>query len=261
MQQAEDFRAESLALHALLKDLPDHRYREPTQFKDWTVDDILQHLHFWNGMAALQITDPDLLAERIDGALSDKRGMRAFERDTLGDPRGRPLLDAWINEAGRVADLYAGVDPKRRLRWAGPDMSARSSMTARLMESWAHGQAVYDLLGVVRRNEDRIRNIVVLGVNTYGWSFSNRGEDVPSVIPLLRLTAPSGEIWTFGEDTGGGEISGPAEAFCQVVTQCRNVADTPLRVEGSNAAAWMARAQCFAGPPMTPPAPGTRGIR
>ena len=38
-------------------------------------------------------------------------------------------------------------------------MSARSSISARLMETWAHGQAVYDRLGVVRVDTDRIRNI------------------------------------------------------------------------------------------------------
>ncbi|MEC7290559.1 MAG: TIGR03084 family protein, partial [Pseudomonadota bacterium] len=53
-------------------------------------------------------------------------------------------------------------------------------------------------------------------------------------------------------------ITGPAEAFCQVVTQTRNVADTTLSVVGTTAADWMSKAQCFAGPPETPPAPGVR---
>lgn len=261
MQQAEDFRAESLALHALLKSIPPDHFDEPTQFKDWTINDILQHLHFWNGMAALQITDPDTLSTRIDDALSNRNGMRAFERDFLNDPRGAALLEAWAADVTRVAGLYADIDPKRRLRWAGPDMSARSSMTARLMETWAHGQAIFDHLGVARQNDDRIRNIVVLGINTYAWSFSNRGKEPPAPPPMLRLTAPSGSEWVFGDDDTGGLIEGPAEAFCQVVTQCRNVADTALRVSGRHAEAWMACAQCFAGPPMTPPAPGTRHIR
>lgn len=265
MEQAEDFRAESLTLHSLLKDLPGDCYGAPTQFKDWTIDDILQHLHFWNGMAALQVTDPDTLRERIKNALSDKRGMRAFERDFLGNPSGTDLLRIWSDEAERVADIYADIDPKKRLCWAGPDMSARSSMTARLMETWAHGQAIYDQLGVSRQNQDRIRNIVILGLNTYDWSFSNRGEVPPAPVPTLRLTAPSGAAWVFGGGDGDGNeeelIEGPAEAFCQVVTQCRNVADTALTVTGANAAAWMAQAQCFAGPPMEPPPPGRRHIR
>jgi uncharacterized protein (TIGR03084 family) len=140
-------------------------------------------------------------------------------------------------------------------------MSARSSITARLMETWAHGQEVYDQLGSVRLNKDRIRNIVVLGVNTYAWTFSNRKQPVPEPMPYLVLTSPSGEIWTYGEDQADNRIEGAAEEFCQVVTQVRNVADTRLTVLGTNATAWMEQAQCFAGPPQPPPAPGTRRIR
>jgi hypothetical protein len=43
-----------------------------------------------------------------------------------------------------------------------------------------------------------------------------------------------------------------------VVTQVRAVADTELQVTGDTARRWMAIAQCFAGPPQDPPAPGSR---
>jgi hypothetical protein len=63
-----------------------------------------------------------------------------------------------------MSDHFGVADPSQRVKWAGPDMSVRSAITARLMETWAHGQAIYDVLGVERRDEDRIRNIAVLGV-------------------------------------------------------------------------------------------------
>jgi hypothetical protein len=53
-------------------------------------------------------------------------------------------------------------------------------------------------------------------------------------------------------------LEGRATEFCQVVTQCRNIADTSLKVSGDVARQWMAVAQCFAGPPQDPPAPGVR---
>ena len=84
---------------------------------------------------------------------------------------GRMLLEAVL------------ADPKARLKWPGPDMSARSSITARLMETWAHGQEVYDHLGVVRQNADRIQNIVVLGVNTFGWTYATRKQTPPGPMP------------------------------------------------------------------------------
>jgi hypothetical protein len=46
--------------------------------------------------------------------------------------------------------------------------------------------------------------------------------------------------------------------FCQVVAQTRNIEDTALRVSGEVAHEWMSLAQCFAGPPVDPPAPGSR---
>ncbi len=258
MQQAEDFRAESEALNALLQGADEARFSEPTQFKSWTIDAVLQHLYFWNIMAGFQITDEDQLVETMSKIASQKGGMRAFENDHFEGLSGHALRKAWFANVQETADLFADADPKQRLKWAGPDMSARSSITARLMETWAHGQEVYDHLGVVRENEDRIQNIVVLGVNTFGWTYRTRREDPPGPMPHLKLTAPSGAVWTYGEDTSEDLIEGRAEEFCQVVTQTRNIADTDLIVTGPVAADWMSKAQCFAGAPETPPAPGTR---
>lgn len=261
MQQAEDFRAESRALLALLEGADAARFDEPTQFKAWTINAVLQHLHFWNQMAGLQLSDEPLLLQRIAAVKSHVGGMRAFENAHFGGLAGRPLLEAWAAGVEATADAFAKADPKARLKWPGPDMSARSSITARLMETWAHGQEVYDHLGVVRQNADRVQNIVMLGVNTFGWTYATRGQTPPGPMPHLVLTAPSGAVWTYGEPSETERIEGPAEAFCQVVTQVRNVADTPLKVSGPVATDWMHKAQCFAGGPETPPAPGTRYTR
>jgi uncharacterized protein (TIGR03084 family) len=126
------------------------------------------------------------------------------------------------------------------------------------METWAHGQEVYDLLGVERVDTDRIRNIAVLGVNTFGWTFVNRKLAVPQPVPHVRLDAPSGDVWEWNAGVESDLVAGSASEFCQVVTQVRNLADTKLRVEGEVAKRWMSIAQCFAGPAEDPPPPGTR---
>jgi len=69
---------------------------------------------------------------------------------------------------------------------------------------------------------------------------------------------PSGAVWAWGPPEADNFVEGSAVEFCQVVTQVRNVADTALRVVGATATQWMAIAQCFAGPPEDPPAPGSR---
>jgi len=263
MQQAHDFLTESEALHALVAPLTDEELAQATAFKGWTVNDVIGHLHMWNQAADLSLTDEagfqaffaGIRRHVADGSL------RQAETRWLDGLAGRALVEAWMVGCRDVAAHFAAADPSLRVKWAGPDMSARSSITARLMETWAHGQEVYDQLGVVRQNGDRIRNIVILGVNTYRWTFLVREQEPPEPVPFLDLEAPSGERWTFGEPNDAESIRGLAEQFCQVVTQVRNVADTSLDVVGPNANLWMSQAQCFAGPPETPPAPGTRRTR
>lgn len=260
LSQAQDFLAESEALHAAIADLDDAGLRQTTQFKGWTIEDVLVHLHFWNRGADLAARDAAAFQEVIGGAMTSLKetgSLRSTENATIA-ARGTALRDAWIDLVRDMAPRWAEMDPKTRLIWVGPSMSARSFMTARQMETWAHGMEIFDTLGLSRRNRDRIRNIVILGVNTFGWSHQVHGLPVPDTMPKLDLTAPSGALWEFG-DAAGGRITGTATDFAAVVTQTRALADTGLQVQGALAETWMANAQCFAGPPETPPAPGTRG--
>jgi uncharacterized protein (TIGR03084 family) len=264
MQQAQDFLDESEALAAVLGGLSEAQWAEPTQFKRWTSNDVIVHLHFWNRAADLSLVDPDAFSRLLADVFASLRraSLREFENAYIAE-RGSALLAAWSAQFRDMATRWAGADPKARVKWAGPDMSARSSITARQMETWAHGQAVFDRLGIERRDSDRLRNIVMLGVNTFGWSHRTQGLDVPAQMPRLSLTAPSGEVWQFEENAAdaAGSISGRAVEFAQVVTQTRNIADTALVVVGDVAQRWMQTAQCFAGAKETPPAPGTRFVQ
>ena len=114
------------------------------------------------------------------------------------------------------------------------------------------------LQGQERSASDRIKNVAVIGINTFGWTFANRGLSAPAVRPYVRLTAPSGATWEWNQPDQKNLVEGDAVEFCQVVTQTRNIADTTLKVVGESANAWMSVAQCFAGPPENPPAAGTR---
>ena len=258
MEQAKDFLEENEALYAVLADVSGEQWNTVTQFKGWTLNDVLVHLHFWNQMAELSLNDEAAFQARVAETFAgiQSKGFRATENAMIPE-RGEELREAWRALYTDMGRRWAGLDPKRRVKWAGPDMSVRSSITARQMETWAHGQEVFDILGVERQEADRIRNIVVLGVNTFGWSYKVHGREVPEVMPRLELTAPSGAVWDFGEP-GENRITGPAVDFAQVVAQTRNVADTSLKVEGPVAAEWMSIAQCFAGGPEAPPPKGVR---
>ena len=260
MRQATDFLDESEALCVQLAPLSEAEFETPTQFKDWTINNIIRHLHVWNIAVDLSLRDEAAFGAFVAAMMAGVRGgkLPEFEARYLEGLSGHALRNAWMERAKVTAAAFAATDPKLRLKWVGPDMSALSSITARLMETWAHGQAVYDVLGVERQETDRIGNIVRLGVNTWGFTWKNRRVEPPGPMPKVRLLAPSGAVWEYGEPSESGMISGRATEFCQVVTQCRNVADTALEVTGEVAHQWMAVAQCFAGPSQDPPAKGIR---
>ena len=258
LEQAEALRAEGEALHSLLATLDDADWDRATPFKGWTVNDVVRHLHFGDWMAVASLTDPDGFREFAEARrLARERGGGAApsgpERGT-----GPALLGQWWDLFARMCSLLAAADPKRRLAWVGPDMGVRSFATARQMETWAHGQDIYDLLRCPRGHTDRLANICVLGCRTFGWTFRNRGLEPPGPMPHVRLVLPSGALWEDGDPQGSDRIEGTALDFCRVVTQGRNIADVGLTVTGGTARAWMGIAQCFAGPPEDPPAPGHR---
>ncbi len=263
-EQPADFRAECDALHAALSPLKDADFAQPGQFKGWTINDVLGHLHMGNHAADLGLHAPAEFAalnQQFAAAMRNKKTIREIEAEWRGGMQAHALLEAWRILYTDMAARFSVADPKQRVKWFGPDMSVRSSITARQMETWAHGQAVFDMLGVHRVDGDRIKNIAVLAVNTFGWCFFIRGLAVPEAPPHVRLTLPSGAKWNWFEASDDNFIEGSATEFCQVAAQVRNIADTRLKVSGATAQHWMSIAQCFAGPPEPPPLPGSRFVR
>jgi uncharacterized protein (TIGR03084 family) len=125
--------------------------------------------------------------------------------------------------------------------------------TARFMETWAHGQDVYEALGVESaalrtRSGDRIRHVAHLGVRTRDFAFSVRELEPPAEQFRVELTAPSGELWAWGPEDADQRVTGSAYDFCLLVTQRTHRDDTDLAATGDDAAQWLGIAQAFAGP-------------
>lgn len=264
LEEAEDLRTEGAELHGLLETLEEGDWSLPTPFKNWTTLDVVTHLHFADRLATESLKGPERFHEEllpVIEAVQSGRDILACTYERLGSPGPTALLTLWYDRFREMCDLLGTADPALRLKWLGPEMSVRTFAAARQMETWAHGQDVYDLLGVARKDTDRIKNIATLGVKTFQWTFANRGLEVPKDAPYVRLTAPSGVTWEWNEPKERDRVEGAAVDFCQVVTQTRNVADTSLHIVGETARRWMEIAQCFAGPPEDPPKPGTRLVR
>ena len=259
--EALDFKAECEQICALLKDKDETVFDRVSQFKAWTIGDIIGHLHLWNIAADLSLNDPAAFMKLMAATMiqiSAGRSHTELQAEYFKGQSDVEIFSAWAGYFPEMAARFHAADPDDRVKWVGPDMSVRSCIIARQMEHWAHAQAIFDSLGVERENADRLKNVAHIGVTTFSWSFRVRGKTPPSPKPYVELTSPSGEIWTWNVPQSDNKISGSATEFSQVVTQCRNIKDTELVMIGDIADEWMTHAQCFAGGGETPPAAGTR---
>ncbi|MFN3216765.1 MAG: maleylpyruvate isomerase family mycothiol-dependent enzyme [Acidimicrobiales bacterium] len=289
-----DLLAEHEALDTIVSELTDDQWAIPTASPRWSVADQIAHLAFFDRSAALAITDPEGFATHLGellGAMSPRpasgddhagaddgdagepadadadddqadtaAGVETEDRGdraTLGEFRAMTpseLLAAWRTHRATLADAAATLADDDRVAWYGPSMGAKSFLTARLMETWAHGQDIVDAVGAHRPATERLRHIAQLGFITRGWSYLNRGLAVPAGTVRLELTGPGGDTWVFGPDDADETVSGDALDFCLVVTQRRHLDDTALSV-GELGRDWLAIAQAFAGAATDGPAP------
>ena len=250
----QDLGAEQAALDALVAGLTAAQWVTPTPSPGWTVRDQIAHLAQFDDVAAVAIADPEGFAHEVAAAVPDIPGYEAryLERGRALGPAD--LLAWWRAARRRLAEAAARLEPKGRVPWYGPPMSAMSFLSARLMETWLHGHDITDALALPRRDTDRIRHIVLMGVRTRAFSYTLRGLAPPAAHVRVELTLPSGTRREDGEAATENRIAGAAVDFCRVVTHRRHLDDTGLTTVGPAAREWMLLAQTFAGPP----APGRR---
>ncbi len=247
-----DLRAEHDVLDSLVSRLDDAAWDTPTPSEPWTIRDQISHLAYFDDRALLASTDPDAFrAWRDAGAMNELMRSDGTPADiTLGRSLApAALLDKWRDERNQLVGALEVKDPKDRVPWFGPDMSAASKVTARLMETWAHGQDVADALGVQREPTDRLKHVCHIGVRALPFAYSIRQMDVPTDPIRVEVTSPSGALWTWGPDDASNVVRGSAIDFALLVTQRRHRDDTDVVAIGPMAAQWLSIAQAFAGPP------------
>jgi uncharacterized protein (TIGR03084 family) len=255
----DDLAAETAALTELTDPLDDAGWRRGTPAIGWTVADQIGHLAYFDDAAIISAREPDRF--RADLAMMLAQG--GVDPDEIA-ARYRRLDPAavrdWFAEGRtRLIEVFRVLDPAARVPWYGPDMSVASALTARLMETWAHGQDIADALGADRTPTDRLRHVAHIGVGARAFSFTAHGRPVPTAPVFVDLLAPSEDRWTWGPPEAADRISGSALDFCLLVTQRRHRDDTSLTILGPAATEWMKIAQAFAGPPGAGRAPGQFG--
>ena len=244
-----DLTAEGATLLAVLDLLDQSGWSTPTGCVPWTVKDQVAHLA-WNDEATVRAltdpaafvnarpTTPEGIQQMVDGVVVDHQTMSGHE------------LLSWFRVARhRLLDAVVGLDPKMRMPWYGPDMSVASKLTARLMETWAHGYDVVKALGLSHPRTDRVRHVVFLGLQAIPNTFITHGRTVPDRPIRLELVAPGGDPWLIGHPEATDVVRGDAYELALVVTQRCHRDDTRLKADGEVADEWLSIAQAFAGPP------------
>jgi uncharacterized protein (TIGR03084 family) len=238
---------ESASLGAVLAALTADQWRLPTPAPGWTVADQVSHLAYFDETTLLSIRDPERFrreAAALAGRGDDFPDQIAAEYRHL-DPA--ELMTWYVTARRALLQGYGSADPGARLPWYGLDMGPASSITARLMETWAHGQDIADTLGIERPATGRLRHVAYLGIRSLPYSYSVHGLAQPAAPIRVELAAPDGGEWAWGPATAADRVSGTALDFCLVVTQRRHRSDTGLVVTGETATQWIGIAQAFAG--------------
>ncbi|KAA2261969.1 TIGR03084 family protein [Solihabitans fulvus] len=245
----DDLRAEGEDLDTLVSGLPDDAWGTPTPAQGWNIAHQISHLAWTDRVSVLAVTDGTAFADSVRTAMSRSAD---YVESTAAEGAALPpaeLLADWRGRRAGLAAALADVPPGVKIPWFGPPMSPASMATARIMETWAHGQDVADALGVRREPTARLRHISHIGIRTMGFVFALHDLPAPTDPVRVELTGPAGEAWSWGPEDANDRVTGSAVDFCLLATQRRHLDDLALTVRGETAARWLPIAQAFAGPP------------
>lgn len=257
-----DLRAEGDEIDALVRELSPDGWSRLTPAVGWTVAHQIAHLAWTDERALLAATAPDEFTTefmRFAGT-AGLDGLNGVVDKAAANEATRPdLLSWWRAGREKLAETLLALPPGTKLPWYGPPMSAASMATARLMETWAHGQDVADALGVRRTPTARLRHVAHISVRTRDFAYLNRGLPAPAEQFRVELLGPDGDLWTWGPENAVQRVSGPALEFCLLAVQRVHRADTALVAVGDDAEQWLTIAQAFAGPTGAGREMGSRG--
>lgn len=244
-----DLAEEGDALDVLVRGLPDAGWTTPTPAPGWTIAHQIGHLAWADDIARLAATDPASFDAAVQAAVAEWDGYVDREAAARADRPPAELLAGWRRARKALSAALAAVPDATKVPWFGPPMSATSMATARLMETWAHGQDIVDALGIDRLPTDRLRHVAHIGVRTRDFAYVVNDRTPPTEPFRVELVSPLGDLWAWGPEDTAQQIAGPALDFCLLVTQRRHRDDLAVVAIGSDADAWLSIAQAFAGPP------------
>jgi uncharacterized protein (TIGR03084 family) len=235
--------AEGAELDALVAAQAD--WSVPTPAAGWTIAHQIAHLAAADANVLIAIRTPAAFEAVLKQA--EAAGPRHADLDAAaGAARPRAeLLDRWRTGRAEVAAALGDIPLEQGFPWYDSQVSAALMIPLRLMETWAHGQDIFDAVGVSHRPTDRLRPVAALGVLGRELSFHAAQLPLPAEPFRVELTGPEGQTWAWGPEDAAQRVQGSALDFCLRVTQRRSRAETDLTAVGADAQKWLDIARVF----------------
>ena len=244
-----DLSAENAELDLLVGGLAAGGWATPTPAEGWTIAHQIAHLAWTDEASRLAATEPDEFQAELQKAMANPAG---FVEDGAAELASLPpgeLLTYWRETRGELPKALRSVPAGEKVLWFGPPMSPTSMATARMMETWAHGQDVADALGVQRKPSNRLKHVAHLAVRTRNFAYLLNDKTPPAEEFRVELQGPDGDTWSWGPEDAEQRVTGPALDFCLLATQRRHRDDLAVQAVGADAEAWLGIIQAFAGLP------------
>lgn len=246
-----DLRAEGDQLRDWVANLSEEQWATRTTDEGWNVAHQIAHLLWTDEVAVYAATDKAAFDDLIMSALENPDHFVDEEADRISKLPKAQLLARWDASRANLEKVLRETESK--IPWFGPPMSATSMGTARLMETWAHAHDVAEALGIDVPRTDRVKHICHLGIRTRGFAYSVRGKEKPDVEIRVELVSPSGELWTWGDESAPEKVTGSAWDFGLLAVRRRHRDDVDVQADGPHASEWLGIVQAFAGNPGNDP--------
>lgn len=235
---------EQASIDALLASLSPEQWELPTPSEKWSVRDQVSHLADTNEVA---------IDTMIGGSRSLNEDAKRFTSPEAftqwGADRGRSMspsevLEWWRTSSAKMRDTFLTLDPKQRVPW-GLGMQARTLVTARLMEHWAHSSDIRRAIDDPIVLTPRLKSIAWLIRSAVPYALMFVGADAPEGHTLRLELDANGERWDIGPADATDVIRGDALAFCLVGVQRMEADTSGLVAEGPLAQLALPRLRAF----------------
>ena len=213
-----DLVKEQQSLDQFLQKISPREWGKATAVEGWSIQDLVSHLAQFEDLVAESVedgVDPNV-------TVAEHGSFEAFVASGTAkgaEMRPQDVIEWWRLSRARAMDALWARESSDRVMWLGGECSARLMATYRIMETWAHGLDVWDVMGDEEHpvpETDRLRHIAFLAHRLLPLAFERAGETYAEV--RIEVMGPDYAKWSFGPE-GAPRIKGPAMQFARLAVQ------------------------------------------